>query len=371
MINSTSKNKTRAHSTSSGQATSMAQLLASQKGSSFITPHKGEALTGTITKLTSSEILIDINAKTEAVVLEKDRGILQKILSSLKVGDKVQVTVLNPESDMGNSVVSLRRFIDDIMWAKLSELQKSQKAVEVRINSLTKGGFLVSTLDGISGFLPNSHISTLENQEGMVGKTIKSILLEVNRPLRKIIFSQKQVLGVSDFQKLIKNLKIGQEIETVITNVAPFGIFVSVPLGESNFAEGFIHISEASWDNISDLSGSFEIGQSIKAIITGADKEQRRVNLSIKRLTTDPFEKELERFKVDDKVRGTVLKTISTGILVNLDNGISGLIKKDKVPPKTIYKEGDEINLVISRIDKKKHKVLVLPVLLEKPIGYR
>ena len=84
----------------------MAELLAKHK-TNFVKVSKGEILQGIITKLTSSEILVDIGAKTEGLVLEKDKKILKSLLSSLKLGSEVTVSVLNPESDFGNPVVSL------------------------------------------------------------------------------------------------------------------------------------------------------------------------------------------------------------------------------------------------------------------------
>lgn len=104
-------------------ATSMAELMAKSK-TSIKSFKKGENVEGVVTKLTSSEILVDIGAKTEAVVLEKDKGILHSLLNTLKVGDKVSVSVLNPESDQGNPVVSLRRFIDERLWGGLEKLKK-------------------------------------------------------------------------------------------------------------------------------------------------------------------------------------------------------------------------------------------------------
>ena len=358
-LNSTSK-----------KATSMADLMRSVR-TPIIAPHKGDKVTGTISKLTPSEILVDINAKTEGVVLEKDRNILQKILSSVKVGDKVTVSILNPEGDLGNPVVSLRRFIDDIVWEKLLRLQKDQEALEVTINSATKGGFLVTTKDGISGFLPNSHISTLENPQNLIGKNIKTVVLELNRELHKIIFSQKQALGVDDFKKYTQNLKIGQKIDAIISSVASFGIFLSIPIGDKEFVEGFIHISEVSWETISDLSKTFEVSQKVNAVIIGFDEDSRRVNLSIKRLTADPLEQRLKEYSIDKKIKGKVIKIISTGVLLDLGDGVSGIIKKDKIPPKVSYREGLLADVIVSGIDKKRHRVVVVPVLLEKPIGYR
>src|SRR3990167_7366865 len=232
--------------TSSAKATSMAELMKKAQAV-IVAPHKGDILAGTITKLTSSEVIVDINAKTEAVVLEKDKTILHKILSTYKVGDKVQVQVLNPESDFGYPVVSMRRSIENIVWDKLAILQKSQESLEVNLDQSTKGGFLVSTPDGTSGFLPNSHTSSLENPQGLIGKKIKVVVLELNRSLHKIIFSQKQVMGDVDFQKLIKNIKVGQKIDAIISNVAPFGVFLSIPVdpeGSSRSPSGTIRPAE-------------------------------------------------------------------------------------------------------------------------------
>ncbi len=355
----------------------MAELMKKTQTTSFTSPHKGDMLSGIITKLTSGEILIDINAKTDAVVLEKERNILNKILSSYKVGDKVQVQVLNPESDFGYPVVSLRRSIGDITWDRLSKLQKEQAPVEVILDMATKGGFLATTADGISGFLPNSHTSSLQNPQGLIGNKIKVVVLELNRELNKIIFSQKQVMGPADFQKLIKNLKIGQKIDAVVSNVAPFGVFLSIPVddntlqGTGKLAEGFVHISETSWENVENIANLFKIGDKITGIVIGFDKESRRVNLSLKRLLADPFEKKLDEFTIDKKLTAKVAKIISSGILLDLGSNITGFIKKEKIPVKASYKEGQEIDVTVSSVDKKRHRVEVVPVLTAKPIGYR
>ncbi|MDE2589766.1 MAG: hypothetical protein KGL95_08900, partial [Patescibacteria group bacterium] len=132
----------------SSKATSMAELMAKHT-SPFVTVHKGDVVKGTITKLTPSEILLDINAKTEAVVLEKDRNLVRALMSMLKVGDIVDAQVLNPESETGNTVVSLRRFIDEKLWEHLGKLQKDHEKVDVTVKAQTKGGYLVETPMGI------------------------------------------------------------------------------------------------------------------------------------------------------------------------------------------------------------------------------
>ncbi len=350
-------------------AMTMAELLASHK-STFISPHKGDVLEGRITKLTSSEILVDIGAKTEALVLEKDKKILRSLLSNLKLGDKVSVSVLNPESDLGNPVVSLRRFIDDRLWIRLNNMQATKEPVEVTVNEATKGGFLVSTRDGIEGFLPNSQTLFTESGQELLGKTLKVLIIELNKQLHKIIFSQKSAMGDSDFSQSIKDLKTEQKIDSVISNIAPFGIFTSIQVGDKA-VEGFIHISEISWEKTENIGKDYKVGDKLTALITGFDKEAKRVNLSLKRLTEDPFQEKLKTYTADKKVEGTVSKILATGLLVDLEEGVEGFIRKEKIPPTLSFSVGSSVTATVSEVDNKKHRVILVPVLKEKPIGYR
>ena len=351
------------------KATSMADLMKSVT-TNFVSPKKGENLQATITKLTSSEILVDIGAKTEAVVLEKDKRLLRNLLSSLKVGDKVTVSVLNPESDFGNSVVSLRRFTEDILWTRLNELLKNKEVLDVTVDEATRGGFLVRTKDGVSGFLPNSHTLFLESGQNLVGQSLKAVILELNKPLHKIIFSQKAAMADSDFIKAVKDLKPEQKIDSIISNIAPFGLFTSIQIGDK-YIEGFVHISEISWAKTENISEGYKPGDKITAVILGFDKESKRVNLSIKRLVDDPFSEKLKTYTPDRKVKGTISKVLSSGVMVDLEEGIEGFIRKEKIPPTVTFKAGSSIEATVSEVDSKKHRVVLVPVLKEKPIGYR
>ena len=354
----------------SSKSMTMADLLARHK-TSFVNVSKGQVLSGVVTKLTSAEILVDIGAKTEAVVLEKDKRILRSLLSSIKIGDKVTVTVLNPESDYGSPVVSLRRFNDDRVWEKLEELRKSKEQADVIVGELTRGGFLVSTKDGMSGFLPNSQTTFMQNAQELVGKEIKVSVIELNRPLRKVIFSQKATVAAGDFEKATKSLKIGQAVEATISNIAPFGIFLLIELSDKSLVEGFVHISEIAWEKLATIPEAFKAGEKIKAQLIGFDRESKRVNLSIKNLTQDPFEEKLKSYAADQRVSGSVSKVLSSGVLVNLEKGIEGFIKKEKIPPTVSYSEGSQVNATVVEVDSKRHRVILVPVLTEKPIGYR
>ena len=111
-------------------------------------------------------------------------------------------------------------------------------------------------------------------------------------------------------------------------------------------------------------------GQKIEAEVLGADRDWKRVNLYIKRRLQNPFEEKLKEFIADKKVSGTVTKVLSTGVIVDLGSGLEGFIKKEKIPPTVKYNEGNSIEAVVIEVDKKQ-RVVLAPVLKEKPIGYR
>ncbi len=376
--------KTESSTTKSGSSVSMAELLQKVK-SSIVTPQKGSIIKGRITKLTPQEILVDINAKTEAVVLEKDRRLLRNLLSRLSVGDTVDVQVLNPESDLGNPVVSLRRFLDDLTWEKLAGVQKNRESVSVTITELTRGGYIVTTTEGTTGFLPNSYVSFTPQTAGgtqesndLIGKTIKAYVLELNRPLRKIIFSQKPTLDVKDFEEAVKGIKKDQIIEGTVTNCASFGVFVAVPLQNDAFIDGLVHISEVSWNESSNLQDMFHAGQKVTCKVINIDKDAKRIELSIKRLTDDPFVKLTQSLSVDQKVTGVVKRVAASGLYVALDilseqndTTTEAVLRKEKIPPNTVFEVGSKITATISQIDAKRHRISLVPVLTEKPIGYR
>ncbi len=357
------------------KATSMAELMAAHK-TQFIALQKGQAVTGTITKMNPQEILLDVGAKTEAVVMEKDRRILKHLLKLLKVGEKVEATVLSPESEQGYPVVSLRRFAENETWKLLEELLKSGEKISVNVTESTKGGFVVDADSGISGFLPNSHVNGTEDTDELVGKTIKASIVDLNREQKKVIFSQKGILTEEEFKKAISSLKSGTKVSGKVSGITTFGIFVSLPIeGKDISLEALVHISEVSWEKVEDLASRFSVGETVEAVVVGSDADAKRLDLSIKRLSSDPFEEIVKAYPVDKKVSGTITAIDENGVTLDLgkvgETTVEGTIRKEKIPPTTKYEVGQSIQATVIQVDARKRKVLLTPVLLEKPLMYR
>jgi small subunit ribosomal protein S1 len=362
-----------AHSASSGST--MAKLLASYK-SPFVNLTRGEMVEGTVTKLTKQEILVDVKAKSEALVIEKDKRMHRLLMETLHVGDKVMATVINPESEAGIPLVSLRKFVEGKSWGVLEQARDAHQNVNVTITDATKGGYVVVTDGGLSGFLPHSH-TTFQQQQLTPGKSLSVSVLELNKNDNKIIFSQKTAISPADFKKLSGQFPVGQKISATIANIAAFGIFVTLPLEGGDLPngldslDGLIHISEIAWDKTSDINEKYAVGDVIEAVVIKHDIDARRVDLSIKRLTSDPFEEIAKQFSVDRRVSGTVKEIVGGAVYVELGEGVEGIIRKEKVPVNASYTVGQSVTATVSEVDSRRHKIYLTPVLMEKPIGYR
>lgn len=356
-------------STSSNQATSMAELMARQSSKPVVALKKGDTIKGKLSFVGKREMLVDIQAKGQAIVLERDPHMLHNIKAFLKEGQEVEVTILSPESESGQPVVSLRRFVHDLVWKKLEDLKKSQEKVEVTINEITKGGFVVSTKDGLNGFLPNSHTNTSQGSLN-TGKTISVSIADLNREDNKIIFSQKTTMTLDEFNALLVNFKPGTRVKGEISSNTTFGYFVLLKAGDKTL-DGLIHISEVAWERSEEALSLYKPGDEVEAIVIGADRDARRIDLSLKRLSADPFEKMKEKYPLEKQVSGEVTKTEDGNVYLNLGDGVEGMIKKEKVPPTTTYEVGQTVTATVTSHDQRRRRIELTPVLKEKPLMYR
>lgn len=330
---------------------------------------KGQEITGVVTAASTAGIYLDIGGKTEGLVLEKDKKILQDLLLSLKVGDKVSSVVLNPESDDGYAVLSLRRQRRHKAWQVILDAQKKEEPIDVLVTDTTRNGLLVEH-SSIRGFIPISHLLASEKS---VGETLKVKVLEADPAESRLILSEKAVsTKSSEIKKNLSKIKINQTYEGTITGITNFGLFVTIDKVDPDLigVEGLVHISEISWEKVDDLDKKFQIGQTVQVVAINVDLKNLKLNLSIKHLLPDPWMDLSRKFSVDQQIAGEVTKILKVGIQVAID-GLEGLIHQSKIPPGLELKVGQKINCVIESIDAKKKRISLIPVLKEKPIGYR
>ena len=323
--------------TSHTEASTMAQLLEQSPEP----PHIGDVIRGTVLSVASNIVYLDLGPFGTGVVIgreTKDGMATEK----LAVGNVVNATVIDLDTDDGYIELSIREASYDKAWNDLEEKAKAKEPIETKIRDANKGGLIVE-INGISGFLPVSQLSSehyprvedgdkakiLEMLKQLVGKELTVVILDANRDEEKLIVSEKAAGSKKEREALAK-LKVGDEIEGEVSGVVKFGAFVKFfpptedgAKGEGACLEGLVHISELAWQLIDDPRDIVKTGDTVKAKVIGID--DTRISLSMKALAKDPWDTVTERYKVGDIVDGKVDKINHFGAFVYLDDNIHGL----------------------------------------------
>lgn len=331
---------------------------------------KGEEIEGRIIAISKKGMIFDIGAKAHAVLGDKELKEISTYLPYLKEGDKMHVRVISEESREGFPVVSMRKFFNKGKWEILEEKKEKEEEIEVICGEYGKGGVFIDFM-GIRGVIPKIQLTDayIEHPEKLRGQKIKVKVLEVDQTKNRLVVSQKaSVFKISHKERKGKfdKIKISGKYKAKVLGVSEFGIFCEV-----EGIEGLIHISEISWEKVSDISGFTKPGEIIEVMVVEKNKEDLKLNLSIKRLSTDPWDLIEKKYPKDKEVEGEIVRREKYGYFVKLESGIEGLIHVSKLTPGKEPKMGQKIRAFIERVDKKARKLsLVLPQ-KAKPVTYR
>jgi len=324
----------------------------------------GDVVEGVITSVRKHEVWVDLGANGVGVVMRREIGHGQ----ILKEGESVVTSVVDPELDEGYALLSMKRAAKDRGWDELEQQFESRDIFEISPYDANRGGLLVE-LEGIRGFLPVSQLAAghyprvsgadkdeiLQKLNALVGQTLKVRILDISRKDNKLIFSEKEAVK-DDMQSRLEGLKVGDEVEGVVTGVIDFGAFVNV-----DGIEGLIHISEISWERVEDPRDYVKTGQTVKAKIIAIDKD--RLSLSLKQMSEDPWLEQVKAFKKGDKVEGKVTRITPFGAFVQLSPAVEALVHVSEmsddegVDPKKLFQLNEKKTFKVLDIDTEGRKI--------------
>ncbi len=356
-------------------ASSMEELMA-RKQSKFFVPRRGEILKGTVTEVTSRLVLLDIGAKTEGLVIDREFDEARDFAKTLSVGDEINAYVLSPENDRGQILLSLRTAAGDWMWQKIRQWQKTGEIIDVRGLEVNRGG-LVARIDSLDlyGFIPTSQLSAplSAKMDDLVNRLLKVKVIEVDRPNNRLIFSERHVsqAGEIEAQKLaLEKVKIGDKFTGIVAGVTDFGAFVKVNIAGHDI-EGLIHISELSWDKIPAAADIVKQGQEVEVSVIDVNPAAGKVGFSLKRLAGDPWQGIEERYPAGRKMEGTIAKIASFGAIVQLEPGVSGLLHISKIPAAKEPRVGDKLEVIVEDLDRDRRRLSLGLAAEDIPAIYR
>ncbi|RIK51305.1 hypothetical protein DCC61_02985 [Candidatus Microgenomates bacterium] len=356
-----------------GSSITMEDLLSSS-GYTLTVPKKGETITGLVTMVNRKMVLVDVGAKTEGVVADKEYEIAKEFIETIKIGDEIDVYVASDENERGQILLSLRRAMMGKLWDMLEDYLKNETEVQVKSVELNRGGMIVKW-QGLRGFIPSSQFGSAfaGNLQGLVGKVIAVKPIEVDREKNRLIFSEKHVSEaavMAERETALKAVKVGDVLEGKVTGVLNFGAFVAIHVG-SVTVEGLVHISEISWEKVDDIHKYLKVGDSVQVKVMGVEEGTGKLNLSIKQLKNDPWASAGDKYPAGTTVKGTVSRSAPFGTFVNFEPGVDGLIHVSRMGSFPELKMGEEIEVLVENVDPANRRMSLGPVLTEVPVGYK
>jgi small subunit ribosomal protein S1 len=359
-------------------ANTMEELLAQQK--QILIPKKGTVVTGVVTGKQRKSLLIDIGAKTEGIITDKEFESASDYIDELKVGDKIEAVVISSENERGQVALSLKQAAQDAKWQYFQEMMDKDEILEAKGIETNKGGLIV-VVNGVRGFVPSSQFGKqfMGNINKLKGEAVKVKVIEVDREKNRLIFSERHVSEAKELaqrSKALTSVKPGEHYDGTVSGVMHFGLFVTVevPVTEGEgvgLVEGLVHISEMSWEKVSNPKDLHKVGDRVKVKVLGVDEQTNKLNLSIKQLSDDPWKAIDERYPIGTTFEGTVTRVEAFGVFVNVEPGVDGLIHSSKLAPDQSFKKGDTVTVTVENVDPVQRRMSLSVVLTELPVGYK
>jgi small subunit ribosomal protein S1 len=337
----------------------------------YARPQRGELRDGMVMQIEDSGILVSIGTKREGVIPQQDiRAMGDAYISSLKVGDAIQVYVQDPENREGDLVLSLTMVQVAKDWEEAGRLQTDGGIVQGQVIGYNKGGLLVQ-FNRIRGFVPASQVAQLhgrtaaeERQQAlqrMVGQTIPLKVIEVDRERNRLVLSERsatQEWRKAQKHRLLTELQPGDILSGRVNQLTNFGAFIDL-----GGADGLAHISELSWQRVNHPREVLTPGQEVKVMVVEIDAERERIGLSLRRLQANPWETIDQRYSLGQLVSGPVTNVAPFGAFVQIEEAVEGLIHASELDvdpqaqPRDLLQPGQTVTAKIISLDKQRQRM--------------
>ncbi len=342
------------------------KLLNSQL--SKIQIEEGKIINGKINKITEKFVFLFVEGLKSEPVLDinelKSMGLSEKI----KIGETIPVLLEKIEDRNGEILVSASKAQKIKGWDKLVEAYEKNEPIMGKITSKCKGGCIVEHIDtGSLMFLPGSQISDkpLKDISHLMNEPQKFALIKLDRVRGNACVSRREIISSfkkEDKAKIIEKFKVGDIIKGAeVKGYSSFGCFFNVN-GELDV---LVHLQEISYSRVNHPDEVFNIGEKHDLKVISVDKEKLQVGCSVKQLSPDPFE-HIQNYELNKIYKVKVVKLMDFGAFCELEPGLTTLLHsselswtKKNVSAKKLFKVGDEIDCVITEIDKDKRRVAI------------
>lgn len=331
----------------------------------------GEMIMATVESLTKTDAVVNIGFKSDGLIPLNE---FRDMAGGVKVGDMVEVMVVEKEDRDGNLNLSRRQARITRAWEKIVEVNKTGEIVTGLVTSKTKGGLIVDVF-GMETFLPGSQIDVkpVTDYDQFVGKTMEFKVVKINEAIKNAVVSHKALIE-SDIEaqraEIMGKLEKGQVLEGTIKNITDFGAFLDL-----GGLDGLLYITDISWGRINHPSEVLKLDQKLNVVVLDFDDDKKRISLGLKQLTPHPWDSLVENLKEGDVVKGKVVNIEDYGAFLEIMPGVEGLVHVSEITwantpvnAKEFFKLGDEHEAKVVTLDKENRKMsLSIKQLSEDP----
>jgi len=331
----------------------------------------GEMIQATIESLTKTDAVVNIGFKSDGLISLNE---FRDIPGGIKVGDLVEVMVVEKEDRDGNLHLSRKSARITRAWERIVEVNKTGEIVTGLVTSKTKGGLIVDVF-GMETFLPGSQIDVkpVTDYDQFVGKTMEFKVVKINEAIKNAVVSHKALIE-SDIEaqraEIIGKLEKGQVLEGTIKNITDFGAFLDL-----GGLDGLLYITDISWGRINHPSEVLKMDQKLNVVVLDFDDDKKRISLGLKQLTAHPWDTLAENLKEGEVIKGKVVNIEDYGAFLEIMPGVEGLVHVSEITwantpinAKEFFKLNDEYEAKVVTLDKETRKMsLSIKQLTEDP----
>ncbi len=323
---------------------------------------EGQIVKGTVLFVKNDSVVIDVGLKSEG------RIPIREFFSpgeenDIKPGDTYDVLLEKLENKEGEAMLSREKARKEESWINLEKCLEKKEQITGVITGRVKGGFTVD-INGAVAFLPGSQVDLrpITDIGPLINKPQPMLILKMDKFRGNIVVSRRAILEESreaDRSKLLSDIDEGSKLKGIVKNITDYGVFVDL-----GGLDGLLHVTDLSWERVNHPSEILKIGDEIEVLVIKYDQDSKRISLGMKQLTSDPWEKIEEQYKVGNKIKAKISNITDYGAFVELKKGVEGLIHVSEMSwtnknanPNALISIDDEVDVIILEVDTDKRRI--------------
>ncbi len=318
----------------------------------------GKQLEATVIDVSSESVFFDIGFKTEGIM---PLAVFQSAGESVKPGDKLPVSVKGRDPE-GYYALSRQKIAQPTDWSSLEQAFADKATIVGTVTSVIKGGFSVDV--GVRAFMPASRsgVRDATEMEKLVGQEIRCRIIKLDATEEDVVVDRRALAEEEERigkERRYSEIREGETVRGTVRSLTDYGAFIDL-----GGVDGLLHVGEIAWSRINKPADVLSLGQQIEARVLKVDSEKRRISLGMKQLQRDPWDSVAPKYKLGERVRGTVTRVLEFGAFVELEPGIEGLIHVSEMSwakkvrtASNVVKPGETVEVVVLGVNQAEHRI--------------